>query len=157
MKPRPEGSFANLIPELSEWNNGDGISVDAWICCVGDFEHAIGYGRVFWPNFEEHDGCVFAPGFSVESYIGFIEQCNGDKKRVEAVMNHVHIRDLFPNTDESPTHDQIVYIGRLLKEIWGCKLQRDFPDRRFVFSFPEGPYDDPILYELTFFQEWPSE
>jgi hypothetical protein len=47
----------------------------------------------------------------------------------------------------------VLFIGRKLKEIWGCKLKSDFPQRNFVVSFPEQPAEDLLDYEVTFFQD----
>ncbi len=146
-------SFSELIPELARWNEGRGIDVRDWICCVGSFEHLIGYFELLWPIFVEHEGCVFREGFSEESFEGFMNQTAGDKKSVEVVMNHIHIVDSFGDLDLDPTREQVLHIGRKLKDIWSCKLDRDFPDRDFVVSFPEEPADDLLDYEITFFQE----
>jgi hypothetical protein len=145
--------LADLIPETREWNGGRGIDLEAWIGCVGNFEHAIGYGELFWPEFAEQDGCVFFAGFSKESHRGFIQQTGGDRQAVEAVMNHRHILDLFCCPELEPTREQVVYLGRLLKEMWTAKLQRDFPGRRFVVAFPEERSENLLDYEITFFQE----
>jgi hypothetical protein len=145
--------FNELIPELAEWNNGKGIDIDGWICGVGSFEHAIGYTRLFWPEFVEHEGCVFVAGFSVESYEGFLEQTKGDKRAVEAVMNHRHILTLFGDVDLDPTEEQIVYFGRRLREIWQAKLDRDFPERKIVVRFFEEGCEDLYDYQITFFQD----
>lgn len=145
--------LADLIPETRAWNNGKGIGLEYWVQCVGSFEHAIAYGELFWPEFEEHDGCVFFAGFSADSYRGFMEQTGGNQQAVEAVMNHRHILDLFCAPELTPTRTQVVYLGRLLREIWAAKLQRDFPDKRFVVSFPEEPSEDLLYYEVTFYQD----
>jgi hypothetical protein len=145
--------MADLVPETQDWNGGNGIDLLSWVRCVGSIEHAIAYGELFWPDFAEHDGCVFFAGFSEESYVGFMQQTGGNRKAVEAVMNHRHILDLFCRPELQPTLEQVVYFGRLLKEMWAAKLQRDFPDKRFVVSFPEDPSEDLLDYEVTFFQE----
>ena len=152
MSDRNDIDFAKLIPELPAWNNGGGISVEAWVGCSGSFELAIGYSRLFWPDFVEHDGCVFFADVSAESYRGFFEQCKGDRRGVEAVLNHRHVFDYFSHAGGSATEEQIVYLGRVLKDVWETKLARDFPGRRFVVSFPEGPFDNLIDYEITFWQ-----
>lgn len=144
--------MADLVPETRDWNSGSGIDLRSWITCVGKFEYAIGYGEVFWPDFVEHEGCVFCDGFSKESYSGFMKQTGGVRQAVEAVMNHLHVLDLFCGPDLHPTREQVLYLGRLLKEMWAAKLQRDFPDKRFVVSFPEDPLEGLLDYELTFFQ-----
>jgi hypothetical protein len=146
--------LVELVPETRDWNEGRGIELASWISGVGGFEHAIGYGELFWPDFVEHGGGVFfAESFSEESYGGFMRQTGDNLRAVESVMNHRHILDLFCDRDAPPSRDQIIYVGRLLKEIWGAKLQRDFPDRRFAVSFPEEPSDDLLSYEITFFQD----
>src|SRR6266496_1283812 len=146
-------TFADLIPELKLWNHGQGIDIDAWIACIGNFEQAIGYSRLFWPDFVEHDGCVLAAGFSEESYRGFMAQTGGNKRAVESVMNHRHIVDLFGDPKLRPTREQVVYLGRILKDLWSAKLRRDFPTRSITVSFREGEYEDLTDYEITFFQD----
>ncbi|HSS48774.1 MAG TPA: hypothetical protein VLX28_07500 [Thermoanaerobaculia bacterium] len=147
-----EESF-DLIPELKDWNNGRGISVADWIGCVGSFEHAIGYSFLFWPEFVEFDGCIFfKTGFREENYRGFMTQTGGNRRAVEAVMNHCHICDLFGDPELDPTRAQIVFLGRMLKEMWAAKLQRDFPARPVTVTFPEDELDNFIDYQVTFYQ-----
>jgi len=45
--------FDKLIPELKDWNNGKSVDVQSWIECGGDFQKAIGYSAMFWPEFVE--------------------------------------------------------------------------------------------------------
>ncbi|HUK46455.1 MAG TPA: hypothetical protein VLW06_02640 [Terriglobales bacterium] len=144
--------FTDLIPSLREhWATND---IDQWISIEGDFEHLVGYSRVLWPEFMEYDDCVFRTlRFTEENYRGFMEQTNGDKAAVEAVMNHEHILDIFSNASIKPSQSMVLYVGRLLKDIWDAKLKRDFPARRITVSFPEGPFEDPLQYEVSFFQE----
>jgi hypothetical protein len=147
-------SFDALIPELPHWNNGRGIDVDAWIGCIGRHDHAIGYSRVFWPDFVLHEGHLLRAGFDVDSYRGFAATGRG-RQAVEAVMNHEHLVDIFmgfANEGIDPTREQILYLGRMLEEMWTAKLQRDFPDLDLVVSFPREHEDDLTRYEITVFQ-----
>jgi len=147
--------FAKLIPELKDWNNGNGIGIDGWTSCEGDHKHLIGYARILWPDFIEHDGCIFL-GNSVDedNYQAFLRRNNGDKTAVEAVMNHQHIVDLFSRSrHERPTREVILYIGRLMKEMWQTKLDSVFSGRRIRVNFPEDYLDDLLEYQITFFQE----
>jgi hypothetical protein len=149
--------LADLVPETRKWNGGAGIDLESWIGCVGSFEHAIAYAELFWPDFVEFDGCVFFAGLIEENYRGFMEQTRGDKRSVETVMNHRHILDLFCGPELRPSREQVVYIGRLLKDMWEAKLKCDFPARRFVVSFPEEPCEGLLDYEITFYQERESQ
>lgn len=147
--------FPELIPELKDFNGGNGIDIDGWIGCEGDHKHLIGYARILWSDFVEHDGCILL-GDSVDeaNYRAFLKQTNGDKTRVEAVMNHEHILDLFSRSHhETPTRDVILYKGRLMKEIWQTKLNSDFPGRKITVNFLEEDFEDITEYQITFYQE----
>ena len=78
-------NFDQLIPEMRDWNNGSGIDVRAWVGCEGSFRLAVGYSAIFWPEFVEFEGYVLRAGFSLESLRGFERQCDGDRRRIEAV------------------------------------------------------------------------
>ena len=145
--------FNFLIPELRLWNEGAGIDIDDWLTCVGNYEHAVAYGNLFWPEFTIHDDCVLFAGFNEESYRGFLDQAQGDKKSVEIVMNHLHILDLFSNESEGTAENLIVFLGGLLKDVWACKLARDFPNRNIVVDFAAEGKGSLLNYEITFFQE----
>jgi hypothetical protein len=154
VKPVPEVDFTELIPELKDWKAaGKIIDPEEWIGTIGSYEHLVAYAQVLWPDFVEHDDCVFRAGFTEEIYEGFMAQTNGDKPSVEAVMNHRHILDLFCNGNPVPTREMVLYVGRLLRDTWQAKLSRDFPARKFRVSFPEEHCDDLLQYEVTFFQE----
>ncbi len=142
--------MAELVPEARHWNGGQGIAPGSWIGFVGRVDHAIAYGEWFWPEVIEIDGCVFLSGATEEGYLSFLQGAGGDKRAVEAVMNHRHIYDLFMGAE--PTREQAVYLGRLLQETWAAKLARDFPGRRFEVSFPEGETGEDPDYQVTFYQ-----
>ena len=147
-----DADFGKLIPELQFWNNGRGVSVEAWVGAKGNFELAVGYSTLFWPKFIEFDGCIFFSDFSEESYRSFMDQCNGDRQSVEMVVNHRHVFDYFSHTGGLATLDQILYLGRVMKDILQAKLARDFPGRTFVVTFSEETAESLDDYEVTFHQ-----
>ena len=160
--------YQKLIPELSDWDLnyqstestkrilGHEVRIDPidyWTAANARLDYFVMYARMIWPEFIEHDDCVFfADGFSADSYKRWRQEL--DKPRTEAMLNHRHITDLFLNSTFKPNLDIVLYIGRCLKEVWTEKLKRDFPARRFVVSFPEDPpSDDLVSYEISFFQD----
>ncbi|MCL2648675.1 MAG: hypothetical protein FWD61_17010 [Phycisphaerales bacterium] len=145
-------NFDELIPELKEWNDGKGISIDTWLEVYGNFQLTIAYRQLFWPDFVEHDNCVLVAPFSSKTYEDFFRHTNGDRAAVEAVMNHHHILDLFSESKQTATEAQMRYIGRTLQEIWTAKLKRDFPHRMFAVSFNDIPGLDLVDYQITFSQ-----
>jgi hypothetical protein len=143
--------YTKLIPELPNWNNGKGITVESWIGCSGNFQLAIGYTTLFWPQFVEFEGYVFREGFSVESLRGFQSQ-GPSRKNVEAVMNHLHIAAIHYHDLSNCTIDHALYLGRALREIYQMKLASKFPARRFEVIFDESAREDIMAYEITFYQ-----
>jgi hypothetical protein len=146
--------FTELIPEVENWKAaGKIIGPEEWIGTIGSYEHLVAYAQILWPDFVEHDDCVFRAGFTEDIYKGFMTQMKGDKTSVEAVMNHRHVLDLFCNGNPEPTREMVLYVGRLLRDTWQAKLKHDFPARTFRVSFTEEHCEDLLQYEVTFFQE----
>src|SRR5438552_1985362 len=91
------------------------------------------YRNLFWPDFVEREGCVFL-AFDETAFGQWTQQTGGDKRQIEEIMNHRHIVDLLPQAVEQPTRELVLGFGELLQELWGAKLLRDFPERRFTVS-----------------------
>lgn len=139
--------FEQLIPELSQWKT----DIDSWIGAVGRFDHAIAYVHLFWPEFKIHRDCVLFADCSTDSFGKWMEHTGGNLTAVESVLNHRHILDFFTNSEFEATSDVVRHLGRVLKDIWTCKLARDFPDRAIVVSFTEDYCEDLADYQITFF------
>ena len=148
-------NYNELIPELAEWQelNGADFSPDDWIGSVARYDHAIGYLVWFWPCFYEYDGCVFVGNMpDKENYEYWMQSTDGNKKSVEALLNHVHITDLFQGSDEKPNEKQIIHIANILKEIWSYKAKIEFPEKQITVELYEGTEQDLVEYQVTLFQ-----
>jgi hypothetical protein len=147
--------FNKLIPELKRWNNGIGIDVESWIGCVGDFQKAIGYSSIFWPKFVEIEGCVVNASTPIENLKQWLDDCKGDLHAVEAMVNHLHISDIHHAECEDATPERLKYLGSILKDIYECKLKRDFPAKIFRVDFDDNPKNPDHIddFILTFYQD----
>jgi len=143
--------FTRMIPELQAWNDGKGTDAESWIRYVGRFDHAVGYAQLFWPEFTIHDDCIMFADFTTESYETWMKHTSGRRGQVEAVMNHRHILDLFSSDELNVPRERVLYLGRRLRDMWACKLKRDFPDREIVVSFPDEEYENLLDYEVTIY------
>jgi hypothetical protein len=45
--------------ELGAWNNGQGIDLESWVGCEGNFSLAVGYTTIFCPQFIEYKDYIF--------------------------------------------------------------------------------------------------
>ena len=144
--------YAKLIPELTAWNNCNGIDVESWIGCSGNFKLAVGYSTLFWPAFVEFEDYVLREGFTVDALRAWERQCGADRQAIESVMNHLHIADTHFYGCPDLNRDRVVHLGRTLREIYIAKLAWQFPERSFSVSFDPSDCDNPIDCQLTFFQ-----
>ena len=150
--------YTKLIPEMQDWNNGKGIDVESWVGCTGNFRLAIGYSTIFWPEFVEFEGYVLRKGFSVEGLRSLEKNYAGKypspKKTIEATMNHLHIADIQYCGCEDFTHERVIFLGRILREIHQAKLVWQFPEKAFEVHFDESnPDPSDWGYVLTFSQK----
>lgn len=145
--------LVSLIPEASELSWVPDLTPIGWVYYAGTPGQAIAYANLFWPKFVEHEGCVLRDeAFEIESFNTWMQSTDGNRREVEAVINHVHILDIFGNEAATPTLDQVLCLGRFLKATWEAKLKLEFPGKAVKVSFPEEPEPDLINYEITFFQ-----
>ena len=139
-----DGSF---VPE--PWCTTDEPELD-WLYNTGSIEQALAYSKLFWPSFIEHEDCVFLT-FDDDKYRSWMAELHDDKARVEAMMNHRHIADVFEGAESAP-HELLIGLGRILKQCWKAKLLLDFPQRRFEVQFDDRQSAAPSDYEITFYQ-----
>ena len=143
----------SMKAELAAWNNGDGIDLESWIGCEGNFSLAVGYASVFWPAFTLFEGYVLPDGFSEDTLRSF-EQNGRSRKSVEWIMNHLHIADIEHRGCGDISRDKLLVLGNVLKEVYEAKLQWQFPDRPCTVEFfiPDEP-DNLTEYQLSFWQK----
>ena len=150
MREQRPVDYAKLIPELSAYSDSGPWAIDVWLANIGRYDAALAYASLFWPVFTEIDECVLLGPGVPESYAAWRASHGDDPGAIEAVLNHLHLLDLFPMAPE-PSRDAVLHLGIVLREMWTAKLHRDFPDRQFIVSFSETfdlRVDNP---EITFY------
>jgi hypothetical protein len=145
----------DLIPGLREWNYGEGLSIENWLSAIGNYQHAIAYAHLFWPQFIEYRGAILlASRFDQQNFNNWVEYTKGNLSAAEEITNRTHILDLFPDADLVPSPAQVRYLGNVLREMWQAKLAHDFPDRTVTVRFDESESPDDLLENvITFYQE----
>jgi hypothetical protein len=106
----------------------------------GDFELAAAFGKLFWPEFIEVEGLILlAENYDEKTYRQW-KQTVSDRDKIEAVINEVHVYDLFLNSSKQPVTSQTFeFIGWVLMKCWTCALKDKFPDRNFRVDYGTEP------------------
>ncbi|MGX5681484.1 hypothetical protein [Schumannella luteola] len=137
------------LPEIATWMAGWQPGVDS-LDFLGQnvsIAKAVALLRLYWPEFVEDRGGVFvSSGYSRRGLDEWMVELEGDMPRIEHVMNHVHLWDVF--AAELPDDGTgVVYgpalkeLGQLLAESWRAALRLAFPDRSFVVEYSDDPSD----------------
>ena len=150
----------SMRAELGAWNNGDGIDLDTWISCEGNFRLAVGYTTLFNPSFVEFENYILRGEVVDDKFIASVRgwENSGDRKSspksLEWVFNHLHISDTHHGGCEDISIDKILLIGNTLKDIYEAKLAYQFPQKPCVVEF-HIPEDKEHLedYQISFWQK----
>jgi hypothetical protein len=107
----------SMAAELAAWNNGAGIDLEGWVGCSGNFQLAVGYSKIFWPDFEVNGDYILRADSSPEQIEAYESQEASTPQSVEGVMNHLHLADIQYGDCPDISPDKLIFLGKVLKEI----------------------------------------
>lgn len=143
-----------LVPDLAEWGDAS-IGIEDWVVASGNYALAIGYSRMFWPRIVRRgDYVLLEQSADVAAIECWERESGGDKRAVEAMLNHTHMIDLHTN-GSSFNEAQLIALGRTLKEVYQAKLAYMFPGERFEVMFDDAPGQLAEDYQVTFWMVRP--
>jgi hypothetical protein len=107
----------------------------------------------FWPEFILFDECYFRKvQFDTNNYYHWKEHLQDDKSRVETVVNHWHICDLFSDSAlQSYSYRVVFHIALIMQQTWEAALKMQYPELNFkveVFT-EEGLVDPQVTFHLV--------
>lgn len=143
-------TVAKLIPELQSWNEGTGVSPEAWLSGSARSDEAVAYTALFWPDIIIHKEYVLRRDFSLEN-LAVSEAAGSSRSQIEAMLNYNSLESFFRGEGE---HEAVAdararYVGLVMVDMLDAKLHRDMPDRRFKVEL----IDDADDFAVTFWQE----
>lgn len=110
-------------PEVASWRSGFDTPPDL----LATTAHFVGFDKVMvvaellWPTFAIERGCVLLPwSFDDETLAGWWQSLDGDVQRIEGVLNHLHLWDVF-DSRTVPAH-ALEALGRLMAKTWAAAL-----------------------------------
>jgi hypothetical protein len=135
-----------------EWAK-PGFTVADYLANRSTVDLAAAHVGLFWPELVEVEGHVLlARNYDPETFRRWRRETRGDRVRTESVVNHLHLYDAFPRSNEGNTDPSaFAYLIGALTALWARALRERFPDRRFVFEHGSEP--EEYGPTITFFQE----
>lgn len=135
---------------MSKLSRPNEVTAEAGIESAGNYELATAYSRIFWPSFVRFENYVLREGFSMEMLRELEDITNCHTSAIEEAVNRIIIDKIHSSPPAAV--EQIRSLGRVLKEIYSVKLQRDFGEFEFEVSFNDEPGLEASDYELTFWR-----
>ncbi len=133
------------LPALRRWRSENNPSLDAWdfLREAGGLQMCLAFSHLFWPSFVLIKGCVLLERrYEPKNFEKWWQELKGDRKRIESVINHVHLYVLFPADPEmGDTDEPFVELGEILAACWSCALSKAFPERKFDVSVTNDEED----------------
>lgn len=126
------------------------LSLSEYIQQRGNFQLAVAFSKLFDPDFVEVDDLVLlAERCDPDSLATWRETLKNNRQQIEAMVNHVHVYDLFADDTDLP--DEVyAYLGATIAKFWRFALAERFPQRRFKVVCSDEPTDyGPTI---TFYQ-----
>lgn len=140
------------LPQLSEWVTGaeaDGYHLQGFMSANVSVAEAAALADLYWPKFVEYRGSVFL-GFKFDrnAIDHWHDHLSGDRRAVEAVVNHVHLWDYFVVALESE-YAALPELAESIAVIWRAAVREAFPDRGFEITVSDGSGDYGPTLRIT--------
>jgi len=91
-----------------------------------DPQDILNFSELYWPAFLRKDKYIFLKEqFSEEKYDEIVKE----SENPEYWMNLVTIDEFFSELPDG--QDRAIFLAKILVEVWGAKLKKDFPGMNF--------------------------
>ena len=138
------------LPQVQAWSAGDeDFSLSGFVMANVTVAEAAVLSALFWPDFVEFQGCVFLDfKFEEKGVNSWLDRLKSDLRAVEAVVNQVHLWDMFAPT--SPEEYKVLsQLAGRVSDIWRAAVRHAFPDREFLVSVADDPEEYGPTLTLT--------
>jgi hypothetical protein len=139
-----------LIPELRPLRQNGSLLSNA-IQCFGDINDFLIASLLFWPNFHIQGPYFFLEPVSTDVLARWLGVYGEDHERVEKMLNHRHLANMFANASSVVSSEKLCFLGRILKDMWERKLEHDFPSHDFAVLLGGLDSPDPSDITISFF------
>lgn len=146
----------SLLPIYQEYKSVEGnqeLSLWNYLGMRADYDLAVAFSKLFWPDFIEIDNCVLlSEAYDPTHFNKWKEHFQGDGPRIEAAVNRTRLDDLFMHVPEGVEFSVqlLEYLAQCLLMCWKHALEAAFPDRRFTFYY--GTLPEESSPTITFHQ-----
>lgn len=144
---------ASIVANLSEWNDGKGISLSNWVTLIGNFDNFIAYSRLVWPEFIEYKNRIYIADFFNEHELEKNIQNGTTEYQAQLFQNCLDVATIFPEDEENWEEEKVLYLANTLKSSWEASLKTNFPNRVFNVFIDNCLHEENVGDLLVTFAE----
>ena len=151
-----------LIPGLRDYLVPGPAAPEDYALLESKIEIALGLTELFWPPFVEYEEMAFRGSAedpvddeASKNLASWANTFNGSGSEVERMVNHEHLVDLFEQRhgEAEPDPEKLIYLGKVVRDMWAAKLKLDFPNRNFNVDLYVSEQSDIGEWLITFYQQ----
>lgn len=130
------------MPQVQAWASDVGtVNLKTFLLANVSVSEAFSLAEILYPAFVEYEGCVIL-GFAFDEtgVRSWLDHFKGNRKSVEAMVNHLHLWDVFAagsDVENAALSDLASRIG----QVWENMARSRFPGREFVAEVSDGSDD----------------
>ncbi|MEU6327884.1 hypothetical protein ABZ851_11445 [Streptomyces sp. NPDC047049] len=136
----------------TDWKEEE-LSPDNYLDFEGGLRFALAAAWLFCPETVDYRGCVFLKeNFRQNIVDDWFTRLEGDGRRIELVVNHVELWDMFSNTpltDNDQLGEDLPQLALALGECWQGVVSARYPDREItveVSDEEDGSYGPTVTF-----------
>lgn len=136
------------LPQIAAWAPDGDFEPRSFLQANSTIAEAVALTAVFWPAFVEYRGRVFLEMAFEQAVVDDWFTQLGDGAAVEAVVNHLHVWDLFGVNGEAE-EEAAVFLASTIAETWHAAASKRFPGTSFTVSMSNEAEDYGPTVTLT--------
>ncbi|MFE7311894.1 hypothetical protein ACFU7T_02075 [Streptomyces sp. NPDC057555] len=136
----------------TDWKD-ENLSPDDYLDFEGGLRFVLAAAWLFCPETVEYRGCVFLKEhFGQDTVDDWFTNLEGDRRRIETVVNHVELWGIFSNTplaDGDRLGEELPQLALALGECWQGLLSARYRDREItveVSDEEDGSYGPTVTF-----------
>ncbi|WP_328382329.1 hypothetical protein OHS81_03545 [Streptomyces sp. NBC_00400] len=136
----------------TDWRDEE-LSPDNYVDFEGGLRVVLAAAWLFCPETVDYRGCVFLKeNFRQGIVDDWFTNLEGDRRRIELVVNHVELWAMFSNTplaDSDQLGEELPQLALALGECWQGVLSARYPDREItveVSDEEDGSYGPTVAF-----------
>lgn len=131
------------LPRIVEWrasSDGSGLGLVDYVGrCVGATA-AVAVVGLLWPRLIRVDQCILiADRYDPQTFAAWRDRASG-RAEIEAAINHVHLWDVFDDTDDVQ-EGALEFLGGVMCQTWRLAVAEAFPGEPMEVEFTNDPDD----------------